>query len=178
MNDQYVLLLRGVNVGAKNQLPMAELRAMLERVGCTDIATYIQSGNAVLRSPLAEAPLTAAIEQELAGYMGRAIDTTLRTRGELERVIATNPFATRAAQPKDTCVTFLSQVPAFEVLAPLEATDWLPEQYLVDGPEIYAWYPNGQGRSALATAVGKLKLAGTVTTRNFNTVLKLHAMLG
>ena len=76
--SRYALLLRGVNVGAKNSLPMAELRAMLTKIGCTEVSTYVQSGNAVLSTKLAAAELEQAIETALARYMGRAIATTVQ----------------------------------------------------------------------------------------------------
>jgi uncharacterized protein (DUF1697 family) len=62
---RYALLLRGVNVGAKNSLPMAELRAMLTKIGCTGVQTYVQSGNAVFGTKLAEVALTKEIEHAL-----------------------------------------------------------------------------------------------------------------
>jgi hypothetical protein len=67
---RYALLLRGVNVGKKNSLPMAELRAMLAKLGCTDVQTYVQSGNAVFGTKLGEVALTKAIEHQLEEYMG------------------------------------------------------------------------------------------------------------
>ena len=174
---RYALLLRGVNVGTKNSLPMAELRAMLTKLGCTDVQTYVQSGNAVFGAKLAEAALTKAIEHALEAYMGRPIATTLRTLDQMKAIVDGNPFAKVATKPAYLCVTFLSHAPAKSELAPLHAQDWKPELFKIVGREIYIWHPNGQGRSPLAAALGKLPLRGTVTTRNWNTVLKLREML-
>jgi uncharacterized protein (DUF1697 family) len=174
----YALLLRGVNVGTKNTLPMAELRAMLEHLGCTDVRTYVQSGNAVFGTTLPAAKLTAAIEAALAEAMGRPIATTLRTERELRRVVDRRPFPGVANDPKYLCVTFLSHEPTEAELAPLHAMELGDERLEVDGREIYTWHPHGQARSALAAAVQKLKLRGAVTTRNWNTVTKLLEMLG
>lgn len=174
---RYALLLRGVNVGTKNSLPMAELRKMLEEIGCSDVATYVQSGNAVFTATLATDALSAAIEAALAGYMGRPIATTLRTRKQLQAIIEANPFVEVATKPAYLCVTFLSHTPTKVELAPLMAADFAPELHQAAGKEIYTWHPNGQGKSPLAVALGKLKLRGAVTTRNWNTVLKLHDML-
>src|SRR3954468_22857496 len=80
----YALLLRGVNVGTKNSLPMAELRAMLTKIGCTDVQTYVQSGNAVFGTKLSESALTNAIEHALEAYMGRPIATALRTLDQMK----------------------------------------------------------------------------------------------
>jgi uncharacterized protein (DUF1697 family) len=174
---RYALLLRGVNVGTKNSLPMAELRAMLEKLGCTEVRTYVQSGNVVFGTKLAEAAVTKAIERALHAYMGRPIATTLRTMREMKAVVDGNPFSQVATKPAYLCVTFLSHAPAKAEVGPLHAVDWAPELFKVAGREIYTWHPNGQGRSPLAVALDKLPLRGAVTRRNWNTVLKLLEML-
>lgn len=176
--SRYALLLRGVNVGAKNSLPMAELRKMLTDAGCTDVETYVQSGNAVFATKLGEAALTRAIERALEGYMGRPIATTLRTAEHLKAIVDGNPFGKVATVPKSLCVTFLSHPPTKAELAPLDAQDWKPDLFQVAGREIYSWHPGGQGRSPLALALTKLRVRGAVTTRNWNTVEKLLEMLG
>jgi uncharacterized protein (DUF1697 family) len=175
--SRYALLLRGVNVGTKNSLPMAELRKMLSDLGCTDVQTYVQSGNAVFATKLGEAALTKGIEHALEAYMGRPIATTVRTAAHLKAVVAGNPFGEVATIPKYLCVTFLSHPPTKAELAPLAAQDWKPDLYEVAGREIYSWHPNGQGRSPLAAALSKLRVRGAVTTRNWNTVEKLLELL-
>jgi uncharacterized protein (DUF1697 family) len=174
---RYALLLRGVNVGTKNSLPMTELRAMLQQLGCTDLKTYVQSGNAVFGTDRSTADLTKAIETALERYMGRPIATTLRTQAQLAAIVAANPFAKVATNPAFLCVTFLSHTPSKTEVAPLHAADFGPELFRVSGKEIYTWHPNGQGRSPLAAALGKLRLRGAVTTRNWNTVTRLLEML-
>lgn len=175
---RYALLLRGVNVGTKNSLPMAELRAMLEKIGCTDVQTYVQSGNAVFHTKLGAAALTSAIEKALGRYMGRPIATTLRTQAELAAIVDGNPFESVATKPSFLCVTFLSHAPTKAELAPLHGQHFGQELFHVAGKEIYSWHPEGQGSSALAQALEKLKLRGAVTRRNWNTVAKLLEMLG
>lgn len=175
--NRYALLLRGVNVGTKNSLPMAELRAMLEKIGCWDVKTYVQSGNAVFTTKLPAAELTLAIERSLDRFMGRPIVTTLRTKAQMKAIVDANPFGDVATNPAHLCVTFLSSAATSKEVQPLEAQDFKPERFRVSGKEIYSWHPNGQGRSPLAAALGKLVLRGTVTTRNWNTVQKLSEML-
>jgi uncharacterized protein (DUF1697 family) len=174
---RYALLLRGVNVGTKNSLPMADLRSMLADVGCTGVRTLVQSGNAVFDTGLSESALTEAIERALEAYMGRPIATTLRTADRMGAIVDGNPFATVATNPANLCVTFLSHPPVAAETAPLHARSWAPELFQVVGREIYTWHPDGQGRSPLATALGKLPLRGAVTTRNWNTVRKLKELL-
>jgi len=173
---RWALLLRGVNVGKGNALPMADLRAMLEGLGCTEVRTYIQSGNAVFESRRGAAALTKGIEAALEAKMGRPIDTTLRTRDELRGVMAANPFP-EIEDPTRLVVTFLSEPPSNADLAPVLDADWGDERIRVVGREIYCALPHGQARSPLATALGKLKLRGTVTTRNWRTVSVLTEML-
>ena len=173
----YALFIRGVNVGTKNSLPMTDLRSMLVGIGCTGVQTYVQSGNAVFGTPLGEAALTEAIEKVLSDYMGRPIAVALRTLMQLNAIIEKNPFTHIATVPKYLCVTFLSHAPSRSQLTGLCAQAWTPEQVEIGSKEIYTWYPNGQGRSPLAAALGKLKLRGVVTTRNWNTVLELKRML-
>jgi uncharacterized protein (DUF1697 family) len=175
---RYALLLRGVNVGTKNSLPMAELRAMLDKIGCTDVQTYVQSGNAVFGTKLGAAEFTKAIEAAIERYMGRPVATTLRTHAQMQAIVDGNPFAKVATNPAYLCVTFLSNAPTKAEIAPLHAQDFEPELFRATGKEIYTWHPNGQGRSPLAAILGKLKLRGAVTTRNWNTALKLLDMLG
>ena len=174
---KYVLLLRGVNVGTKNSLPMADLRAMLEKIGRTEVTTYIQSGNAALSTSLSKAKLLKACEQALAKYMGRPVATTVRTAAELDAIIAGNPFAGITTEPQYLCVTFLSGPPHARALATLNERDWSPEAFQVAGSEVYSWHPNGQGSSELAAALDKAKFDGTTTRRNWNTVLKLRDLL-
>jgi uncharacterized protein (DUF1697 family) len=174
---RYALLLRGVNVGTKNSLPMAELRAMLTSLGCTEVQTYVQSGNAVFGTKLSESAITKTVEHALEAYMGRPIATTFRTLSEMKAIVDGNPFAKVATKPAYLCVTFLSHAPTKVEMAPLHARNWTPELFKAVGKEIYTWHPNGQGRSPLAAALGKLPLRGAVTTRNWNTVQKLVEML-
>jgi uncharacterized protein (DUF1697 family) len=174
---RYALLLRGINVGTKNSLPMAELRAMLETIGCKDVRTYVQSGNAVFGTKLGEDPLTQAIEEALDAYMGRPIATTLRTERELQAIVDGRPFGSVVTNPTYLCVTFLSQPPTKAEVASLHAADWGDELFEIAGRQIYTWYPQGQAKSTLAVAIQKLKLRGAVTTRNWNTVLKLLEMV-
>ena len=90
---RYALLLRGVNVGTKNSLPMVKLRAMLADIGCTHVHTYVQSGNAVFNTKRNATLLTQKIEDALKDAMGRPIATTLRTREQMQAIIDANPYA-------------------------------------------------------------------------------------
>lgn len=175
---RFAVLLRGVNVGTKNSLPMAELRRILESIGCAGVRTLLQSGNAVVETRLGERELVRAVEAAVSERMGRHVGATARTARQLQAVREANPFAAVATDPARQCVTFLSEVPTASALAPLLGRDWTPELARVEGREIHAWYPDGQARSPLAEAISRLRLRGTVTTRNWRTVARLAWMLG
>lgn len=161
-------MLRGVNVGGKNLLPMAELRALCERMGLRDVRTYIQSGNVVYRGAAGADELKAAIAAEL----GIACEVAVRTEEELRAVAARNPFPGR--DPKKLLVVFLMGEPvgAEKVMA----LGIEPEEIRIVGREMFIYFPLGQGVSKLP--MGKIeRLLGTSGTgRNWNTVEQLLAM--
>jgi uncharacterized protein (DUF1697 family) len=160
----YVALLRAINVGGTGVLPMAELRSICEGLGFADVKTYIQSGNVLFRSELAENEVQAKLEEALAARMGKPPGVVLRSRSALEAVLANAPFP--HAKPNFLLVTFLPEPPAAGALDRLVAPDG--EEVRIHGREIYIHYPNGSGPSKL-----KLPALKPGTARNLNTVRKL-----
>jgi uncharacterized protein (DUF1697 family) len=150
---------------------------MLEEMRCSNVQTYVQSGNAVFETRLGTVELTKAIEAALERHMGRPIPTTVRTHAQLRAIVDANPFTDVATNPACLCVTFLSRAPQETEVAPLRSQDFAPELFRISGREIYSWHPNGQARSPLTASIGKLRLPGAVTTRNWNTVRKLLTLL-
>lgn len=149
---------------------------MLGELGCTDVKTYIQSGNAVFSTALDAATLRAGVERSIAHYMNRPVATTLRTQQELRAIVEANPFMDHTNEPNKLCVTFLAQPLTDAEGAPLRAKDWTPEAFQIVQREIYTWHPEGQGKSKLALALQKLKVP-VATTRNWNTVQKLLELM-
>jgi uncharacterized protein (DUF1697 family) len=164
----YVGLLRGVNVGGKNKLPMADLRALVESLGHTEVTTYIQSGNIVFTSAKTVAPKT--LETAITEAFGFEITVVLRTSAELAKVVKANPFA--GADPSKMHVGFMAAKPAKAVVAKIDAARFEPDEFAVRGAELYLYLPNGMGRAKLPDYLGRqLKIPTTV--RNWNTVIKL-----
>lgn len=163
----FVALLRAVNVGGTGTLSMADLKALCERIGFTDVSTYIQSGNVLFRAKEDEATVRTRLEQALAEKMGKSPGVILRNREALERAAENSPFP--HAKPNYLLVTFLPDA------APKDALDKLVapggEEVHVAGREIYVHYPDGSGRSKL-----KLPALKAGTSRNLNTVRKLAEM--
>ena len=176
-SPSHVALLRGINVGGKNSLPMKDLVAMFGALGCTDVRTYIQSGNVVFRAPaklVARVPTLLAAE--IAKRVGIAVPVVLRTADELRAVSENNPFLAAGADPAKLHVVFLAERPAQAKAAAL-APDRSPgDTFACAGREIYLHCPNGLGRSKLTNDWFDRALATTSTMRNWNTVLRLLAL--
>ena len=173
----HVALLRGINVGGKNSLPMKDLVRMFEAAGCTSVRTYIQSGNVVFHAPKGAAGLgervTAAIEKQF-GYL---VPVVLRTSDELRKVIRTNPFLKDGIDQKWLHVYFLAGTADAKSIAGLDANRSTPDVFEVRGREIYLHLPNGMGRTKLTNAYFDSKLSTVCTARNWATVLKLSEMM-
>lgn len=174
---RWVALLRGVNVGGARKLPMARLRALLSGLGYDDVATYVQSGNAVFSADAGDARrLAQAIERAIEDEFGFEVNVTLRTREELAAVVAANPFPAAASEPKALHVIFLSEAVDPGRLADVDAAAFEPERFELHGRELYLWLPDGLGRSALAQALTERRLGVSATARNWRTVETLLGM--
>lgn len=169
----YVALLRGINVGGHNRVSMAELRRAVASIGCTDVSTYIQSGNIVLSSTLPPGDLRAALEQAIADRLGVSPTVMVRSAEEIAGVVAGTPYP--AAADGTVHVGFLHAPPTVEDTQRLAAIDGGGEALAVAGSEIYLHLPGGLGRSRLATEVGR-RFKEPMTLRNWRTVSKLAQM--
>ncbi len=164
-----VALLRGINLGAKRRVAMADLRALLEEIGYTDVRTVLASGNAVMTG----AKSRDKLEKALADRFGMRIDVILRTMEELHAVIDADPFGDEVTNPTRYFVVFLDAAPNAAKLKALLEDDFSPDRLAANGRELYAHCPDGMQNSRLMKALGKPGLAGTATVRNWATVNKL-----
>ena len=164
----YAALLRGINVGGHNKVPMGDLRALVESLGHTDVTTYIQSGNVVFTSKKNVTP--AALERVIKNEFGFDITVVLRTRAELQRVVKDNPFA--RADLKTVHVGFMASKPSPAAVRDLDTDQFAPDEFAIKGTNLYLHLPNGMGRTKLPPYLDR-KLKVPTTVRNWNTVLKL-----
>jgi uncharacterized protein (DUF1697 family) len=173
----YVALFRGINVGGNHLLGMNDLKRVLERNGCTDVRTYVQSGNAVFRSATVNPNL-------LAGRLAAAI---LKSHGfepcvlvlrqdELERAATGNPFPDAGENPKTVHLFFLSAPPGNAAMKSLQALKAETERFALKGTTFYLHTPDGFGTSKLAGRAEKL-LGVQATARNWRTVTRLLDMM-
>ena len=155
---------------------MPQLREALEDSGFEDVSTYVQSGNVVLSSTAAATGVGAEVERLIAKRFDLDIRVVVRTRAELAAVVKRNPFAKVATNPKLYQVTVLEMAPAADVVRKLEAAAAGKEQVVRVGRELYAWHPDGIGRSKLAALMSGKGLGATATARNWTTVTRLLEM--
>jgi uncharacterized protein (DUF1697 family) len=174
----HVALLRGINVGGKNILPMKDLAAMFVAAGCTGVRTYIQSGNVVFSAPPVLArkvpeQVTKAIEKRF----GYRVPVIVRTSDELARAIRENPFLKPGEDEKPLNIYFLADLPGAAAVAGLDPNRSAPDAFHVRGREVYLHLPNGMARTKLTNAYFDSKLKTISTARNWATVQKLLAMM-
>lgn len=171
----YIALLRGINVGGNKMIAMADLRALLTKLGFADVRSLLQSGNLVFRADRrTPAQLEALLEAETEKRLGVQADVFVRTASEWAEVVAGNPFAEEAKRdPGHLIVMFLRK--AGDVKAVQDAIVGR-ETVRGSGRHLYITYPDGQGTSKLTNAVIEKKLGTRGTARNWNTVMKLAAL--
>ena len=177
---RYIGLLRAVNLGGHHQVAMPALRELLTRLGFTDPRTLLQSGNVVFgcdRRPAAE--LESALEAEVERRLKVATDFFVRTAEEWRDIVARNPFLKEAERdPSHLVLMALKDRPTAQAVQDLRAAITGPEVVRADGRHAYIVYPDGIGRSRLTNALIEKKLRTRGTGRNWNTVLKLNALVG
>jgi uncharacterized protein (DUF1697 family) len=170
---RYAVLLRGVNVGGRNKIAMADLRQILGDLGYADVKTHLQSGNAVLSAELPSDQLAGDIAGELGGRLGMRCAVLIRTGAELAKVVAGNPLGREPDNPSHYFVAFLSAAPDSAAAARLRAQDFGPDRAWIKGSHGYMWCPNGMADTKLTYALLEKQLGVVATARNWNTVRKL-----
>ena len=173
----HVALLRGINVGGKNLLPMKELVKLFEKAGASEVETYIQSGNVVFRTPAAaldgfESEMAAAIEKRF----GLRVPVVLRTAKEVATVLEKNPFLSRGAETSALHVAFLAGKPAAADAAKLDPERSPGDEFELRGRDLYLHLRNGVAKSKLTNDYLDRTLKTVATVRNWNTVGKLVEM--
>ncbi len=177
---RYVALLRAINVGGRNLVAMAALRALLLAEKWAEPQTLLQSGNVIFRGPArAPARIETALEGAIAQQLGVACDVFVRTAAEWAAIVANNPFPDEARRDPGHLVVLLQKAPATAAqLAAVQGAIVGNERVELAGRDAYVVYPDGIGRSKLTTAVLEKHLGTRVTARNWNTVGKIATLLG
>jgi uncharacterized protein (DUF1697 family) len=170
----YVAMLRAVNVGGHNRVPMARWRDQLAALGYTGVRTHLQSGNAVFEAGrCAPGEVAATVAAALADDPGVQVPVVVRSGPQLAAVVAAHPLREVAADPARLQVTFLSHDADPEPLRDIAAHVLGDDVARLLGRELYVWSPAGIHRSKLTPAFVERRCGGSATARNWNTVTAL-----
>ncbi len=169
-----VAMLRGINVGGKNKLPMRDLATMFREAGCDDVRTYIQSGNVVFRAgPALTEDIPSLVSAAISSRFGYRVPVVTRTARELQAIVQVNPFAESGIEANKLLVLFLADLPDRAHVEALDPNRSPGDEFAVLGREVFLHYPNGVARSKLTNSYFDARLSTTSTARNWRTVGKL-----
>ena len=178
MTERYVLLPRGINVGTRNRVPMAQLRSKLEDQGYSDVATVLQSGNVIVTTQ-SESPreVRGAMERLLSEGFDVNVRCMVRTADQVRAALEHNPLGEVVTNPSRYLVNFLTEAPGPDLVAEILGEDHSPEAIAIKGEEAYIWTPDGVARMTLSYGYLEKRLGVVATARNWNTVEKIAAKL-
>jgi len=172
----YIAILRGINVGGHNAIPMAALKLMFEELKLKDVITYIQSGNVVFKTTkvnddrLLERNIEAAIQKKF----DHEVPVIIRSLEEMETAIAANSIIKQVGIDTEKLhITFLDSIPLAVNLEQIKKYDYPPDKFIIIQKEVFLYCPNGYGITKLSNTFFENKLKVKATTRNWKTVNKL-----
>jgi uncharacterized protein (DUF1697 family) len=186
----HVALLRGINVGGRNKVPMAELREVVSSLGHTGVTTYIQTGNVFFTAAdTSTEELAASLEAALADAFGIWTSIVVLSRDELAKILGDNPYP-EETNPKLVHVVFLNATPPEELLARIAAAESAAavkgshDTITAVGHALFLHTPDGFGKSELAQSLFRIisapakqrKEGVAATARNWATATKLLSL--
>jgi uncharacterized protein (DUF1697 family) len=175
----HLALLRAVNVGGNNKLPMKDLADMFVTAGCGDVQTFIQSGNVLFSAdPETVSGLADAIAAQINARYGYRTPVILRTMEQLREAVANNPFLARGVPEDWLHVMFLADRPTQSRIDALDPNRSPTGTFSVLGREVYLQLPRGVAEVKLTNAYFDSKLATVSTIRNWRTTTKLLELMG
>jgi uncharacterized protein (DUF1697 family) len=174
----FVAMLRGINVGGRHRVPMAELRALCGGLGWGNVRTYIQSGNVIFEAEGSETSLATTLAQALGAQFGFAVPVVVRSAASLLATRDRCPFPAAELPPTTLHVAFLSAVPDAAAVARLDPNRSPPDRFAVVADAMYLHTPIGAADSKLTVDWMERCLGGTATARNWRTVTELIALVG
>ena len=174
----HLALLRGINVGGKNKLPMSALVEMFVKARCKDVRTYIQSGNVIFSAPPSvAATVPDRVTTQILEQFGFPAPVILRRTEQLRDVVLHHPFLQAGVDLETLYVMFLASTPSAPNVEKLDPDRSPPDAFRVLGQEVYLHLPHGVANSKLTNAYFDSKLATIGTSRNWRTTTKLLELM-
>lgn len=175
---RYIALLRGINVGGHNRLPMAGLRETCAELGWTEVRTFIQSGNVVFDAAGKPPALEGALETAIAARFGFAPAVIIRSAAQLKSLAEANPLPKESAkEPNRVLVGLAKEKPKAGAAEEIGSKARAGERVVAAGGALWFHYPAGVGTSKLTPALIDRAAGSPVTARNWRTMTKLIEML-
>lgn len=173
-----IAILRGINVGGKRKILMADLKRLFEDLGFTDIETYIQSGNVIFKTEKESSTIEIAntIEKDISDKYGFSVPVIVRTYKELEESVQKNPFYKNDIDINHLHLTFLSEEPTKVNREQAEKYNYEPDKFEIKDKDVFVYCEGKYHQSKLTNNFFESKLKGSATTRNWKTVLKLNEL--
>ena len=175
---RYVALLRGINVGGRNPIAMADLRAAFEAHGCGSVSTYIQSGNVLFRSARPQKGLEDDVEAVLERHLGYPVVVVVRSHRELRKVVDNAPdgFGAAPARYHSDAIFLKAPLTSTQVMRTIRPREGVDEAWPGTGVVYFARLSARRAESRMS------RIAGTpeyqrMTIRSWATTTKLLAML-
>lgn len=174
--NKKIAILRGINVGGRRKILMADLRSLFEKLGFQEVQTYIQSGNALFHtdSPLTDIELATKIEQAISKQYEFEVPVIVIATDQIGKIAKKNPFL----KNKETDIThlhltFLKEKPSKENQSKTEEYNYEPDQFVIKDQAVFVYCEGKYHKSKLTNNFFEKKLKVAATTRNWKTVLKL-----
>lgn len=175
---RFVALLRGINVGGRALVPMAELRALAESFGWEGVQTYIQSGNLIFEAAGAAGSHERRLEAGLEQRFGKAFPVIVRSDAAWAKLASSNPFAEAAEKEPNRLMLLVSKKPpAKDAVSAIQARARDGEQVAAAAGALWIHYPAGSGTSKLSPSLVDRLIGSPATSRNYRTVQKLAELL-
>jgi len=170
---KHISILRGINVGGKRKILMADLKELYAKLGYKNIVSYIQSGNVIFDAKEKD---QSKIEEKIYKAIKKVYDfevpVVVRSAEEIEQIISNNPF-TKKSEDESLHLTFLKEIPSEEHLEKIATYNYPPDKYKIEGKDVFIFCVGKYHKSKLTNNFFEKKLKVGATTRNWKTVNKL-----
>ncbi len=175
--QNYIVLLRGINVGGHRKLPMQTLRNLLSNNAYQNVRTYIQSGNVFLESEEKDSTkICTHIKHLILEQFNYDVPVITLTEEDIEKCISTNPYLAIEEDYKKLHVIFLNQIPDITLVKNIANFKWKNDSFTIKGHFVFIHYPDNSRNSKLSAAFFEKKLQVSASARNWKTVLRLKVI--
>ena len=174
--NKKIAILRGINVGGKRKILMADLKALCQKLGWTNVVTYIQSGNLIFDSEKQNSQLENTLEKAISSKYGFDVPVIIRNADELQTSIGNNSFAAGDTDITKLHLTFLKEKPSEENVEKIKTYNYEPDKFEIEEKHVFIYCAGKYHQTKLTNNFFENKLKVGATTRNWKTILKLQEL--